>query len=425
MTEASAFRPPLSTDHAATATADRSADALQTLQDVAQALQENLARGYLESEEQLRQIAEATNDVVLLSDANGGRVLFVNSAYERIWGRSRGELLDNPTAFFDGVHPDDRNRVRDMIMGQSRAEFDIEFRVLRPEGGVRWVWTRGFPVRNTDGVIYRVASITEDVTDRRQIVESHQRLIRGFTHDVKNPLGAADGYLSLLETGVFGDMPPAQAETIVRARRSIHIAIDLVKQLLDIERTESGQMAVERAPVDFCALLHEIAEEFRGAANAKGQHLEVLSACRNGVLVIETDIARVRQILANLISNAVKYTQAGGHITVRPRLASEAEAPWPGRWIAAAVADNGPGIPPEKHGLLFREFTRFDPGAAEGSGIGLAISQRMATALGGAVTFFSEPGAGSTFTLWVPRGEAQETSEIDVSGNESVVSRRK
>jgi len=402
MTEASAFQPPPSSD-AATATTDRSADALQTLKGVAQALQENLARGYLESEEQLRQIAEATNDVVLLSDANGGRVLFVNSAYERIWGRSRGELLDNPTAFFDGVHPDDRNRVRETIVGRPRAEFDVEFRVLRPEGGIRWVWTRGFPVRNTDGVIYRVASITEDVTDRRQIVESHQRLIRGFTHDVKNPLGAADGYLSLLETGVFGDMLPAQAETIARARRSIHIAIDLVKQLLDIERAESGQMAVERAPVDFCALLHEIAEEFRGAANARGQHLEVLSACRGGALVIETDVARVRQILANLISNAVKYTHAGGHITIRARPASDAEAPWPGRWIAAAVTDNGPGIPLEKQRLLFREFTRFDPGAAEGSGIGLAISQRMATALGGAVTFSSEPGSGSTFTLWVPR----------------------
>ena len=119
-------------------------------------------------------------------------------------------------------------------------------------------------------------------------------------------------------------------------------------------------------------------------------------------LVIESDAARVRQILANLVSNAVKYTQPTGRIFVAARVALAGEMSWRGRWVAVTVTDNGPGIQWEKQALVFREFARFDPGAAAGSGIGLAISRRLARALGGDITFTSAPGVGSTFTLWLP-----------------------
>jgi signal transduction histidine kinase len=216
-------------------------------------------------------------------------------------------------------------------------------------------------------------------------------------------LGAADGYLSLLEIGVFGEMPAAQLETVGRARRSIRAAINLVSQLLEIERAQAGELSVERERLDLGALTRDCVEDFRSAATGKRHRLTVMISPGDNALVVESDRARVRQILANLVSNAVKYTQPDGSITVSARVADEGEAPWRGRWVALAVSDTGPGIPPEKQNLLFREFTRFDPAAAEGSGIGLAISQHIAHALGAAITFKSTPDAGSTFTLWLPR----------------------
>ncbi len=329
-------------------------------------------------------------------------MFYVNAAYEQIWGRSREELYTNPMVFLESVHLEDRERVRHALFLHPRGEYDLEFRVVRPTGELRWVWCRGFPVRDANGDIYRIASVIEDVTERKQIVESHERLIRGFTHDVKNPLGAADGYLSLLEEGIFGDMSAMQTKSVEHARRSIRTALDLVSQLLEIERAEAGQLTIERGRVDLGAVTREAVEEFRAAANAKCLYLGVVLPSGDDSLVIESDRARVRQILANLISNAVKYTQPEGSITVWARTVDEGDVPRPGRWVALAVDDNGPGIPLDKQNLLFREFTRFAPNAVEGSGIGLAISQRMARALGAVITFKSTPGMGSTFTLWLP-----------------------
>ena len=232
----------------------------QLLAEVAGALRANLARGFLEGEERIRQIAEALNDVVLLSDESSGQVFFVNAAYEQIWGRPRADLYANPLALLEGVHPDDRDRVRDTLIGPRRQDFDLEFRVVRSAGEKRWMWTRGFLVRGADGETNRIASITADVTERKQIAESHERLIRGFTHDVKNPLGAADGYLSLLEMGVFGEMSEAQATSIAHARRSIDTALHLVSGLLEIERAEAGQLSIEREQVDLGAVVVEIAD---------------------------------------------------------------------------------------------------------------------------------------------------------------------
>jgi two-component system sensor histidine kinase TorS len=196
-------------------------------------------------------------------------------------------------------------------------------------------------------------------------------------------------------------MPEEQAQAVGRARRSIRTAQNLLSGLLEIERAEAGQLDIEREWVDIGAAVVEIVEEFDAAAAAKGLSLSS-SVPQGDSLVLESDAGRVRQILANLVSNAVKYTHPSGSISVVARVAGADEALWRGQWAAVAVADNGPGIPFDKQSLVFREFTRFDPGAAAGSGIGLAISHRLAHALGGELTFASTPGVGSIFTLWLP-----------------------
>ncbi len=369
--------------------------------EIADALELNLSRGFLESEERFLQIADALQDVVVLSSSDLTQLFFVNAAYERIWGRSRAELYANPRSFLDGVHSQDRERVWDALRNQPAEGADIEFRVVRPDAVVRWVWVSTFPVSGALGEIHRFAGIAEDITERKQVLESHARLIRGFTHDVKNPLGAADGLLTLLEMGLRGPLSESQADTVSRARRSIQTALGLIAQLLDIERAQSGQLQITHESFDLGDLARETIAEFAAAADLKALSLQ-LALPADDSLATYSDRARVRQIIANLISNGVKYTPRGGRVSVRVLVVSDDTAR-PGQWLAVVVDDNGLGIPLDKQHLLFREFTRFTPEVAEGSGVGLAISDKLARALGGAISFRSAAGTGSTFTLWLPK----------------------
>jgi signal transduction histidine kinase len=139
-------------------------------------------------------------------------------------------------------------------------------------------------------------------------------------------------------------------------------------------------------------IAREIADEYRAQAGAKQQALRIAAA--GDVPPIIADPLRVAQIIANLVSNAVKYTPPGGRITVHVGHRPES--------VLVAVEDDGPGIDPDRVPLLFEEFTRFDPDAAQGAGIGLAISQKIARMLGGEITVESAVGRGSRFTLELP-----------------------
>ncbi|HEX7089692.1 MAG TPA: GAF domain-containing sensor histidine kinase [Longimicrobiales bacterium] len=251
------------------------------------------------------------------------------------------------------------------------------------------------------------AQLLEDAQRSRDEVlraaERRARLIRGFSHDVKNPLGAASGQLALLEEGVAGALADAQRDAVSRARRAVEAAVDLIDDLVDLVRAEAGQLSIERQPTDVSRAAAEMAEEYRPQAEARRIELRVEVAGRPRP--IDTDPSRVRQILANLLSNAVKYTPEGGRITVRVEERADG-APAPGAWLAVDVANTGPHIPPEKQEFIFQEFTRLEPGGRRGGGLGLAISRQVARALGGDVTVRSEPGEGPTFTLWIPADAA-------------------
>lgn len=249
---------------------------------------------------------------------------------------------------------------------------------------------------------FRKIHLLQESEQRREdlelVMESRARLIRGFSHDVKNPLGAADGYLALIEDGIVTE--PGKLEfSIGRARRAIRSALDLIQDLSELARAEAGHVEVDLAAVDVREVAREMEEEYRAQAEAKG--LEIGYECPDEFPMVVSDANRIRQILGNLLSNAVKYTVQGS-IGVRVTAGSGGQAPAPGPWVSIDVVDTGPGIPPEKLHLLFREFTRLEPGKTPGAGLGLAISQRIAEALSGRITVQSQPGSGSVFTLWLP-----------------------
>jgi signal transduction histidine kinase len=163
-------------------------------------------------------------------------------------------------------------------------------------------------------------------------------------------------------------------------------------------QAETGVFQLQDTPLDAGEIVREIAEEHRAQAEAKGLSLDVNLPQR--LPVMRSDPARVRQILGNLVSNAVKYTDHGS-VELGVEETNE-DGPRSSPGVAMHVRDSGPGIPAEKVTLLFREYSRLESDK-EGIGIGLAISHRLAEALGGEIRVDSEPGQGSTFTLWLPR----------------------
>ena len=236
-------------------------------------------------------------------------------------------------------------------------------------------------------------------------MEARARLIRGFSHDVRNPLGAADGYGQLLEDGIYGEMAARQRESVQRMRRAIATAVLLTDDLLDLARLEAGQLKLAEEWIELKAIVAEAAEEYRAQAETAGLKLEV--RLPPDPVPLLSDARRIRQIVTNLVSNAIKYTSEGGRLSVA-LVDDGAPAHLRGRtaaWIGVQVVDTGIGISPEARARIFDEFARLEPNAARGAGLGLAISRRLARALSGDITLESEPGAGSAFTLWLPRRE--------------------
>jgi len=257
---------------------------------------------------------------------------------------------------------------------------------------------------------YEKVSLLDEATDGRQklerVIASRSRLMRGFSHDVKNPIGAADGYAALLSEGVYGDLNPRQQESLARMRRSMHDALSLIDDLHELARAETGHLALEPESVDLADLICTIGEEYQASAKARGLSFSVKLPAN--LPSIRTSRSRVRQIASNLLSNAIKYTDAG---SVSVRAAYELCGPFGDErdWVAIEFCDTGRGIPSEKFDFIFQEFSRIGDSSNHGAGLGLAISRLLAQALGGHITVSSEVGRGSVFTLWLPASAEQRS----------------
>lgn len=395
-----------------------------------------------QSERNLRALADSIPHLTWMADADGG-IFWYNQRWYEFSGATFEEL--EGWRWQELIPPDQRAEVVTRIRTafQSGEPWEDTIPLRSRTGEYRWFLTRAVPVRDTDGRVVRWLGTDTDITDRieaeaertrllerervaraeadrrraelEHVSRSRTRLIRGFSHDVKNPLGAADGFLQLMEEGAIDDLTPKQEESVAKARNAIRTALELIDELLTVARAQAGKIEVNSEPTELLPLLRSVAESYQARAAAEG--LELTTNLPDSLPTNITDAARVRQILGNLLSNAVKFTERGG-ITITAELSDvgpegeeEAKAP-PGRWIAISVIDTGPGIPAEKMHLLFHEFGRLSQSEdAEGSGIGLSISQKIAHALGGRITVKSEVGKGSTFTLWLPLVEASDTAQ--------------
>ncbi len=260
---------------------------------------------------------------------------------------------------------------------------------------------------NLAALAFRTVHLLADSERRRdemeQIAKSRSHLMRGFTHDLKNPIGAADGHAALLEEGLVGELTEQQLHSVRRIRASLQNALKLIDDLSEFARAETDRIEIRPAPTQIIEIARELGEAYRGIAEQAGIAVE-LELHRVPIIISDDD--RIRQILGNLLSNAVKYTKRGGRIIVRTQQRVDEN----GHCVIAEVEDSGIGIPADKMHLLFEEFERIDPSVQPGLGLGLAISRRVARALGGDIAVHSERGRGSRFTLWLPNTASEHNA---------------
>jgi signal transduction histidine kinase len=231
--------------------------------------------------------------------------------------------------------------------------------------------------------------------------ESRLRLMRGVAHDLKSPLGAIMLYSDLLELGLHGSLTEGQQEIVGRLRSSGAQMLGLLDDLVELSMAQSGVLQLQIESIRVLPLLEAVRDQFVDVAATANIELRLEEPLE--LPAVDADPRRARQILDNLVGNAIKFTPRGGTIRIRTRVDGSGDGSGAPRWVQVSVIDSGPGVPSDQTESVFEEFVRLPAaGGLAGSGIGLAISRQLARLMRGEVTLSSEDGGGSTFTVWLP-----------------------
>lgn len=361
-----------------------------------------------ENEERFRQLAENVREVFWLSEPVTGRLLYVSPVYETLSGCSVESLYSSPEKWLEHTHPDDRARMRAFSTELQRSENnEVEFRLIRPDGAVRWVRTRAFPVRDASGNVYRIAGITEDITDRKQLEDQFFRaqrleaigtLASGIAHDLNNILAPIMMCAPLLRMG----LPPTEFEKMLGTiESSTRRGADLVRQLLVFGRGIEGGRGPVR-PKDL------VAEIIKITCETFPKNIVVTSEVSDPVWPVIGDATQLHQVLLNLCVNARDAMPEGGELRIKlfnvevgaGSLPKHPNAK-PGPHVCFSVHDSGTGIAPEHVEKIFDPFfTTKAPG--KGTGLGLSTVMGIVKSHGGFVQLDTEVGRGSRFDIYIP-----------------------
>lgn len=343
-----------------------------------------------------------------------GRHLTWSDEVYRIHGLSKEQFQPTLEKAMIAYHPDDRGRVRELVATamQTGSSYEIALRVVRPDGEIRHVVTRGVVEFAPDGRPQALFGALIDVTDRthqeeallaaRREAEAAARAKTDFlatvSHELRTPLNAVIGFADLLLTA---DLPEAERRRYIRLQAEAgRTLLTVINDVLDFSKIDAGHLALEEVATDTVGVLLTCVELIRPMVQEKGLNLQVdLAPDLPPWLLL--DPTRVRQVLLNLLNNATKFTQAGSVSLT----ASVLHDTMGGDRLRFNVADTGIGIPPDRQAHLFEPFHQADASTARrygGTGLGLAICRRLIGLMGGQIGFSSEVGRGSLFWVEIP-----------------------
>ena len=385
-------------------------------------------------EERFRQLAESIREVFWLTDPGKGEMVYISPAYEAIWGRTCQSLYEAPRTWLEAIHPEDRERVlQAALTQQASGNYHEEYRIVRPDGTVRWIKDKAFPVRGPDGQVSRIAGIAEDITDRRvleeqmrqtQRMESIGQLAGGVAHDFNNLLTVIAASAEMLAMELPGG--DSSLELVQEIQHASQRAASLTRQLLAFSRQE----VIEPKIVDLSAVVGDTEKMLRRLI---GEDVLLITNLCPARCPVRIDAGQWGQVLLNLAVNARDAMPRGGRLTIETTCV-DLDGPFqrthptaaPGRYAKLAIADTGCGMTPEIQSRIFEPFFT-TKGRGKGTGLGLAVVYGIVQQSGGLIDVTSEPGAGTVFTIYLPtvtdtpavRGEVVPSS--DFAGTETIL----
>jgi PAS domain S-box-containing protein len=361
-----------------------------------------------ESEARYKGLVDSQGDAIFRR-APDSRLTYGNDAFFKLFGLQPQKAIGHP--FAPELHPDSRapffGSFGGLETGRVRARYD---QYVRTAYGWRWIAWEDYAVRDAHGRLIEVQSVGRDITERKALedaltvardkAEAANRAKSGFlatmSHEIRTPMNGVLGMARLLlET----QLAPEQRTYVGAIQQSGEALLDLIEDILDFSKIESGALTLEEDEVEPRTIVEGMVELLAPRAHAKGIELVAVMAPEMPRTVLADGI-RLRQILTNLIANALKFTEKGGvRIDVRPLQGRDR------RVLRFEVRDTGVGVPHDKRQEIFQEFVQADSTHARrfgGSGLGLAISKRLVAAMGGEIGIEPAPGGGSIFWFTLP-----------------------
>jgi PAS domain S-box-containing protein len=361
----------------------------------------------------LERMLAASTAVLYATRIEGGRAVpaWVSDNVARITGYTVAEALA-PDWWTGALHPDDRAHVLAEIPRLlERGDLVTEYRFRFKDGAYRWVRDEARVLRDAAGAPQEVVGAWVDITERKRaeetmreardlaerVARARSAFLANMSHEIRTPMNAVLGFVELvLDT----ELTPEQRRALELVRSSSETLLAILNDILDYSKIEADHLELESIPFDLPKVVYATATLL--AVRAREKHLELAVDVRPDVpALVRGDPTRVRQVLMNLIGNAIKFTEEG-EVAVAAALARQEGDR---AWVEFRVRDTGIGIPPQQLGTIFEEFTQADASTTRrygGTGLGLAISRRLVALMGGELAVTSEVGRGSEFRFTLP-----------------------
>lgn len=362
-----------------------------------------------QSEDKYRSLVAHIPDVAWRADMHG-HCTFISPNVQKVLGSTPEEIQHaRHRLWFDRIHPDDQERIHDAFdaLFTSNQRYDVEYRVQRKGGQWIWVHDRSVGIYTKDGVLYAVGLLS-DITARKHTEEELQHakeaaerangakseFLAKMSHDIRTPLNGVIGMADLL---LGTPLAPDQLRYARLAKTSADSLLSLINDILDFARIEAGKLELQDMDFDLhAAVEHPV---LLLAPKAAAKDLELACLVATGVpSALRGDPDRLRQVLLNLVGNALKFTDRG-EVVLRVSLEDERDQ---SVLLRFAVSDTGIGIPSDRRDRLFKSFSQVDSSTTRkygGTGLGLAICKQLVELMGGQIGVDSAPGRGSTFWL--------------------------